>query len=155
PAPALAQHHRLAALLALVLGRPSREDGLAVLADVHGRLALRVAGAAQKLAAGPLLAAEHVLAARRAGDVRLDGVLSLGRALAGLDVLAALLEARTADERASGLLAEVLHQRLAAARAHLARLAAAHGGHLGVGFGQRLAERRPELVEDFAIGVLL
>src|SRR5262249_53423661 len=43
PALALAQHHRLAALLADVLRRLCRQDRLAVLADVHDRLALGVA----------------------------------------------------------------------------------------------------------------
>src|SRR5262249_32522913 len=155
PAPPLAQHHRLAALLAGVFRRPGREDRLAVLAEVHGRLAFGVTRAAQELAAAEaLLTPQHHAAARRALEVRLDGLLALGLTLGRLDVLAALSEAGAADEGAAGLLAEVLDEGLAAPRAVLAGLAAALGRHLGVGLFQRLAERPPELVEDAAVGLL-
>jgi hypothetical protein len=95
--------------------------GLPSFVKVHRDLALGVTAAPQE---GPARAdaLEHVLAARGALVLRLDRLGPFGLALGGLDVLAALLEAGTADELALGLLAERFHQRPAALGAHLARL---------------------------------
>src|SRR5205085_1764263 len=93
----------------------------------------------------------HRLAARRTLVFRLHGGLARRLALAGLDVLAPLLEARAADEVTALALAGVAHQRPAALRAHLARLHAALTRHLGLGRLQRLGERPPELVEHLVV----
>src|SRR5262249_46062112 len=71
--------------------------------------------------------------------------------LARLDVLAAFLPARTADELVAGFLAVLDDQRFATLRTALAGLLVFLGRHPGLGRRQRLGERAPELVQDLPV----
>src|SRR5262249_26354425 len=123
-APPLADHHRLAALLALVLRGHRRHYRLAVRADVHGRLAVRRAAARQVLPESAALQ-EHRLATGGAFVLGFHRRRPARVALARLDVVAGLLlvaPAGAAGELAAGLLAVLLDQRPAALRTRFARL---------------------------------
>src|SRR5262249_19321673 len=112
---ALAFYHRLAALVALDVGRFDGDDRLALPVGVHARLALGIARAAQERGVGvPLLlpvALLHRLAARRAGDLGDERPGAILLPLAWLDVVAPFLVARAADELAFGLAAVLPHER--------------------------------------------
>src|SRR5439155_4540846 len=115
PARPFAQHHRLAALLAHVLGRLARQLRLALGVDVHGRLALGITRTAQERPA-PAHPLQHRLAAVGAGMLGRLGLLARLVLLAGdgaalLDVIALRIP-RAAEELAEA--AEALLQRLAA-----------------------------------------
>src|SRR5207253_4390447 len=125
----LAQDHRLAALVAGVLGGPAGQHRLAGGVEVHRRLALGIAAAAQERAA-LAHALEHRLAALRAGVLGLDGSLSAGVAFARLSIFA-LRVAGAAIELTR--LAETHHQRLFALRALFAGLDAFERLHFRFG----------------------
>src|SRR5262249_18260030 len=132
-APPFADHHRRAALLALVLGRPGSRHRLALGVEVHRHPALRVAGTAQEwpARADPL---QHRLAAVGANVLGLDRSLA-GRFVAGWLGVIALRIARTPEETGAGLLAETRQQRLAALGADLARRGRLDRFHLVLGLG--------------------
>src|SRR5262249_51386163 len=96
--------------------------------------------------------ANHHLAARRTRNVGYDRAFALRFAFTRLYVITLWITAptRAADERPTELRAKPLDERLAALRAHLARLAAERL-HLGVRFLERFVERPPEFIEHFAV----
>src|SRR5207302_888795 len=106
-----ADHHRLAALFAGVLRRPTGQNRLALGVEVHRRPALWIAAAAQECSprSHPL---QHRLATGRTGMLgHLRGRLVFAFALLGV---IALRIARAAQESTAGLPAIANHHRLAA-----------------------------------------
>src|SRR5262249_39569057 len=130
PARPLAQDHRLAALIANMLGRLAGQDRFTLRIEVHGRLAVGVTPASPEGAA-LTHAFEHRLAAFRAQMLGHFRGRPCFLTLARLDVLAAFFPARATNKLVARLLAVLNDERFAALRTVLARLLVFLGRHLG------------------------